>query len=150
MDNIKPFDIKKINPGSKVLIVGVRATGKTTLAKQLCKNISPNVLLDYSPYNPIIIDNVIMNNSTAIVTIQHPFCTSLEQSSYFDFVFIFYRDNVQYRESLYKRYANIFPSFKSFEEAMDKYAGNYNCIVINNSSKSEELSDRVFVYKATI
>jgi uridine kinase len=43
-NNIEPFNLSTIKPCSKILIIGVHSTGKTTLAKELYKIIEPNVL----------------------------------------------------------------------------------------------------------
>jgi hypothetical protein len=42
----------------------------------------------------------------------------------------------------------MFPTFESFCQVMDQCTENYECLVINNNSKSNKLHDQVFWYKA--
>ena len=39
-------------------------------------------------------------------------------------------------------------SFESFCQVMDQCTENYECLVINNNSKSNKLQDQIFWYKA--
>ena len=42
----------------------------------------------------------------------------------------------------------MFPTFEMFCQVMDQCTENYECLVINNNSKSNKLQDQVFWYKA--
>ena len=42
----------------------------------------------------------------------------------------------------------MFPTFESFVQVMDQCTENYECLVINNNSKSNKLHDQIFWYKA--
>jgi hypothetical protein len=42
----------------------------------------------------------------------------------------------------------MFPTFEMFCQVMDQCTENYECLVINNNAKSNQLSDQVFWYKA--
>ena len=42
----------------------------------------------------------------------------------------------------------MFPTFESFCQVMDQCTENYECLVINNNSKSNKLHDQIFWYKA--
>ena len=42
----------------------------------------------------------------------------------------------------------MFPTFESFVQVMDQCTENYECLVINNNSKSNKLQDQIFWYKA--
>ena len=42
----------------------------------------------------------------------------------------------------------MFPTFESFCQVMDQCTENYECLVINNNSKSNKLEDQIFWYKA--
>jgi hypothetical protein len=52
------------------------------------------------------------------------------------------------RKRIYENYAGMFPTFESFCQVMDQCTENYECLVINNNSKSNKLHDQVFWYKA--
>jgi hypothetical protein len=42
----------------------------------------------------------------------------------------------------------MFPSFDMFSQVMDQCTENYECLVIHNNAKSNNLEDQVFWYKA--
>jgi hypothetical protein len=52
------------------------------------------------------------------------------------------------RKRIYENYAGMFPTFESFCQVMDQCTENYECLVINNNSKSNKLQDQIFWYKA--
>ena len=65
-----------------------------------------------------------------------------------DYVFIL-RENIHAnRKRIYEQYAGMFPSLEIFNQVMDQCTENFECIVINNNSKSNKLDDQVFWYKA--
>jgi len=67
-----------------------------------------------------------------------------------DYVFAL-RDNVrQNRENLYKAFFGVFPNFDQFSQVMDACTENYECLVLDNTSKSNKISDCVFWYKSPI
>tara|TARA_A100001037_G_scaffold129301_1_gene117119 strand:- start:221 stop:1018 length:798 start_codon:yes stop_codon:yes gene_type:complete len=65
-----------------------------------------------------------------------------------DYVFILRENYVSNRKRLYEHYAGMFPTFEMFCQVMDQCTENYECLVINNNAKSNQLSDQVFWYKA--
>ena len=65
-----------------------------------------------------------------------------------DFIFILRENYVSNRKRLYEHYAGMFPTFEMFCQVMDQCTENYECLVINNNSKSNKLTDQVFWYKA--
>ena len=65
-----------------------------------------------------------------------------------DFVFILRENYVSNRKRLYDHYAGMFPTFEMFCQVMDQCTENYECLVINNNAKSNQLSDQIFWYKA--
>ena len=42
----------------------------------------------------------------------------------------------------------MFPTLEMFSQVMDQCTENYECVVINNNAKSNQLVDQVFWYKA--
>ena len=65
-----------------------------------------------------------------------------------DYVFILreqYRSN---RERIWQNYAGMFPTFEAFNQVMDQCTENFECLVIDNNSKSNKLTDQIFWYKA--
>jgi len=67
-----------------------------------------------------------------------------------DYIFILRENIVSNRKRLYDHYAGMFPTFEMFCKVMDKCTQNYECLVINNSAKSNKLEDQIFWYKADI
>jgi hypothetical protein len=65
-----------------------------------------------------------------------------------DYVFILRENIIQNREKLYKSFFGIFPNFDMFNKVMDACTENYECIVLDNTSKSNRIEDCVFWYKA--
>ena len=65
-----------------------------------------------------------------------------------DYVFILRENYVSNRKRIYEHYAGMFPTFEMFCQVMDQCTENYECLVINNNSKSNKLQDQVFWYKA--
>jgi hypothetical protein len=67
-----------------------------------------------------------------------------------DYVFILRENIIQNREKLYKSFFGIFPSFDMFCKVMDACTENYECLVLDNTVKSNRIQDCVFWYKATL
>ena len=65
-----------------------------------------------------------------------------------DYVFILRENIVSNRKRLYEHYAGMFPTFEVFCQVMDQCTENYECLVIDNTSKSNKIEDIVFWYKA--
>lgn len=65
-----------------------------------------------------------------------------------DFVFILRENIVNNRKRLYDNYAGMFPTFEIFCQVMDQCTENFECLVIDNTSKSNKIEDMVFWYKA--
>jgi hypothetical protein len=67
-----------------------------------------------------------------------------------DYVFILRENIVQNREKLYKSFFGVFPNLAMFSQVMDACTENYECLVLDNTSKSNRIQDCVFWYKAKI
>ncbi len=65
-----------------------------------------------------------------------------------DYIFILQQQNNEEKERLYKEFGGAFGSKKEFVKILDLITENYGCLVIDNKSKSNKLSDRVFGYRA--
>ena len=66
-----------------------------------------------------------------------------------DYVFILREPYITNRKRIYDNYAGMFPNFEAFSQVMDQCTENYECLVIDNNSKSNKLEDQIFWYKAT-
>ena len=65
-----------------------------------------------------------------------------------DFVFVLRENIIQNRERLYKNFFGVFPSFDTFCQVMDKCTENYECLVIDNTARTNKIDECVFWYKA--
>ena len=83
-----------------------------------------------------------------IITMQYALGIPPNLRTNIDYVFILRENIVQNRRRLYECYAGMFPTFEVFCDVMNQTTENYECLVINNNSKSNNLEDQVFWYKA--
>jgi hypothetical protein len=65
-----------------------------------------------------------------------------------DYVFVLRENVIQNREKLFKSFFGVFPNFPMFQQVMDACTENYECLVIDNTSKSNHINECVFYYKA--
>ena len=83
-----------------------------------------------------------------IITMQYALGIPPNLRTNIDFTFLLRENIVSNRKRLYEQYAGMFPSFDMFCQVMDQCTENFECVVINNNSKSNKLEDQVFWYKA--
>ena len=83
-----------------------------------------------------------------LITMQFPLGMPPILRSNVDFVFILRENFISNRKRIYEHWAGMFPDFKTFCSVMDQCTENYECLVIDNSVKSNKLEDLVFWYKA--
>jgi len=67
-----------------------------------------------------------------------------------DYIFVMREPVIKNRQRLYENFFGIFPSFKMFSDVFDACTENYECLVFDNTSKSNKIEDCVFYYKAPI
>ena len=84
-----------------------------------------------------------------IITMQYALGIPPNLRTNVDYVFILRENFVNNRKRLYEHYAGMFPTFEMFCQVMDQCTENYECLVIDNSAKSNRLEDQVYWYKAT-
>lgn len=83
-----------------------------------------------------------------VITMQYPLGIPPTLRTNIDYVFILRENYIKNRKIIYENYAGMFPTFEAFCQVMDQCTENYECLVINNNSKSNKLNDQVFYYKA--
>lgn len=83
-----------------------------------------------------------------IITMQYPLGIPPTLRTNIDYVFILREPYIANRKRIYENYAGMFPTFESFSQVMDQCTENFECLVINNNSKSNKLQEQVFWYKA--
>jgi len=83
-----------------------------------------------------------------IITMQYPLGIPPNLRTNIDYVFILREPYIANRKRIWENYAGMFPTFESFAQVMDQCTENFECLVINNNAKSNQLCDQVFWYKA--
>ena len=83
-----------------------------------------------------------------IITMQYPLGVPPNLRTNIDYVFILREPYITNRKRIFENYAGMFPTFESFCQVMDQCTENFECLVINNNSKSNKLQDQIFWYKA--
>lgn len=67
-----------------------------------------------------------------------------------DYVFCLRENVIQNREKLYKNFFGIFPTLHMFQQVMDSCTENFECLVLDNTSRSNKIEECVFYYKAKV
>lgn len=83
-----------------------------------------------------------------VITMQYPLGIPPNLRTNIDYVFILREPYIANRKRIWENYAGMFPTFESFAQVMDQCTENYECLVIDNNSKSNKLQDQIFWYKA--
>jgi hypothetical protein len=84
-----------------------------------------------------------------IITMQFPLGVPPNLRTNIDYVFILRENTINNRKRIFDNYAGIFPNFDIFNQVMDQCTQNYECLVIDNTSKSNEINDVIYWYKAS-
>jgi hypothetical protein len=66
-----------------------------------------------------------------------------------DFVFALKENIIANQKKLYDCFFGIFPKFAQFQETFNACTNDYECLVLDNTSKSGKITDCIFWYKAT-
>ena len=83
-----------------------------------------------------------------ILTMQFPLGIKPELRCNFDYIFLLSEDFYSNQKRIYDHYAGMFPSFDSFRQVFVQLTANYGSMVIANSGSKENITDKVFYYKA--
>jgi hypothetical protein len=83
------------------------------------------------------------------ITMQYMLGISPELRTNVDYIFILRENIIANRKRLYEAFAGMFPTFEMFSTVMDQCTENFECLVIDNTTRSNKLEDQVFWYKAS-
>jgi hypothetical protein len=83
-----------------------------------------------------------------IITMQYPLGIPPILRTNVDFVFILRENFINNRKRIFDNFGAAFPSFDFFCQIMGQCTENYECLVINNTTRSNKLEDMIFWYKA--
>jgi len=85
-----------------------------------------------------------------IITMQYPLGIPPNLRTNIDYVFILREPYIANRKRIWENYAGMFPNFESFAQVMDQCTENYECLVINNNAKTNQLQKQIYWYKAQL
>lgn len=84
-----------------------------------------------------------------LITLQDSLGITPELRTNTDYVFILREPRVNMRKRLYEHYTGgMFKSLEIFCKVLDSCTENYECLVVDNKTRSNKLEDQVFWYKA--
>lgn len=89
-------------------------------------------------------------NVCLMVTLQYCMDMPPDLRSNTDYVFVLRENIVEVRKKIWKNFFGVFPTFDMFCQVLDKCTENYECLVLDNTSRSNKIEDCVFWYKADI
>lgn len=89
-------------------------------------------------------------NSFFIFTSQYALAAPPILRNNIDYVFILREPRLLARKKLHDNYAGFIPSYEVFSQVMDQCTENYECLVIDNTTKSNKITDQIYWYKADI
>ena len=85
---------------------------------------------------------------TFVLAMQYSLGIQPELRSNFDFIFLLGEDFVNNRKKLYEHYAGMLPTRDIFEQVFRQITDDYGCMVINNRLRSNDITKKIFWYKA--
>ena len=84
------------------------------------------------------------------LTMQYCMDLSPDLRANIDYVFVLRENILANKEKIYKNFFGIFPSFDIFNQVMTKCTENFECLVLDNTSRSNNIEDVVFYFKANV
>jgi hypothetical protein len=83
-----------------------------------------------------------------IMSVQYIMDLSVTLRTNIDFVFAMKENNIQNIERLYNSFFGIFSSKQLFIQAFNQITENYGCIVLDNLSRSNNITETVYWYRS--
>tara|TARA_B100001094_G_scaffold302988_1_gene330725 strand:+ start:1602 stop:2414 length:813 start_codon:yes stop_codon:yes gene_type:complete len=131
--------------------------------KKLVRTKKPNThafcLIDDCMYDKKMIRDprirgVFMNgrhwNLFFMLTMQYCMDLSPDLRANIDYVFVLRENIIQNREKIFKNFFGIFPNYEMFSQVLNSCTENFECLVLDNTSRSNSIEDVVFWYKANL
>jgi hypothetical protein len=87
---------------------------------------------------------------TLCLVLQYSLAIPPNIRSQFNFIMLLAEDNFSNRRKLFEHYAGIFPKYEMFDTLFNQLTDDYGTMIIDNSSNSRDLNERIFWYKAVI
>lgn len=84
-----------------------------------------------------------------LLTTQNPMAIPPSLRMNLDYIFVLKENIVAQQKKLYDHYFGMFENFNTFRQVIAQCTENYECLVLDKTSKSNKIEDCVFWYKAT-
>lgn len=134
----------------------IKACMKNGIDPNNTPSLSKGLLLDDCGYDKKIfkqkdIRQIFMNGRhwklCFIISLQYVVDIPPDLRTNVDFVFCLRENIVDNQQKLYKYFFGNFAKFSHFKETFEKCTSNYECLVLDNTSKSTNIEDCVYYYK---
>jgi uncharacterized membrane protein YgcG len=126
--------------------------GKRNATDPRCFVILDDCLYDNSWAKDVLMRSLFLNGRhwkvMLIITMQYPLGIPPTLRTNVDYVFILRENYITNRKRIWENYASMFPTFDSFCAVMDQCTENFECLVLDNNTKSNKLNDQIFWYRA--
>lgn len=100
------------------------------------------------------ISELLMNgrhrNITFIFTLQYAIGITPELRGNIDVSFIYAQDSPTEKRKIFEHYVGCFDTFRKFSEAFGPITEDYNSLVVNRTKKTNDISKKLFRYKAPL
>ena len=87
---------------------------------------------------------------TLCLVLQYSLAIPPNIRSQFNFIMLLSEDNFSNRRKLFEHYAGIFPKYEMFDTLFNQLTDDYGTMIIDNSSNTRDLNERIFWYKANV
>ena len=146
------FDIQIIDNVLKRQRLLLNEKQKNNVVDTRCVVVLDDVMHDPRYFKEKQIRNIFMNGRhwsiTLIVASQYAMAIPPNLRANIDYIFILRENILSNKKRLYEHYAGMFPSFDFFNEVLQQITEDYHCLVIDNTARSNALTDQIFWYKA--
>ena len=85
---------------------------------------------------------------TTWISLQYPLGIPPDLRTNLDFIFIFREPIRANRKRLYENFAGCVGSYDEFQVILDQCTSDYSCLVVDNTTKSNNIEDMVFYWRA--
>ena len=83
-----------------------------------------------------------------MLTMQYCMDLPPDLRSNIDYIFVLRENIIQNQEKIYKNFFGIFPNFQIFQDVLTSCTEGYDCLVLDNTSRSNKIQDCVYWYRA--
>jgi len=105
-------------------------------------------------FNTKIMRDLIMNgrqiNITLVFALQYCMDISTAIRSGIDYIFVFMEKIMKNRKRLHDNFFGMFQTFEGFEKTFFACTENFECLVMDNTTQTNDIEGSVFYYKAAL